>query len=66
MSILLPIVFFVSGLFSIYGGIRMIVAQGNSEALQGARNTILNAVIGLLITVSAAVVINFIGGTLGA
>jgi len=50
----------------IFGGISFITSQGNPEKAAEARNTITYALIGLLIAVSAAVIITFVAKSLGA
>lgn len=65
---ILEILLRLSGLIAIgmvvYGGIRFISSQGESENAKAARNTIINAVIGLAIVLSASVLVNFLGRTL--
>ncbi len=46
----------------VYGGIQFITSQGESEQTAKARNTVINAVIGLVISISAAAVITFVAG----
>jgi hypothetical protein len=46
--------------FLIIGGIRYIVSQGEEEAAEKAKNTILYAIIGLIVIGLSAVVVNFI------
>lgn len=45
----------------IYGGIQYILSQGEPDKAKGARSTILNAIIGLVISMSAVVIVNLIG-----
>ena len=47
----------------IYGGFRYITSAGSQERVQGAKNTILYAVIGLLIVIFAQTIIRFVVGT---
>ena len=47
--------------FVIYGGIQYIISQGEPDKAKGARTTILNAIIGLVITLSAVAIVNVIG-----
>ncbi len=55
----------VSGLaavgFVIYGGFQYILSQGEPEQTKGAKSTILNAFIGLVIAMLATAVVNIIG-----
>lgn len=50
--------------FVIYGGIRYILSQGQPENAANALKTIINAIIGLAIAVSATVVVNLVAGSL--
>jgi hypothetical protein len=52
--------------FIIYGGIRYITSQGEPETTKSARGTIINALIGLAITVAAAATIQFIANSFGS
>lgn len=47
--------------FIIYGGFQYIISQGEPERTKGAKSTILNAVIGLAIAISATAIVNLIG-----
>lgn len=51
----------VALLLIIYSGYRMVVSAGNPEALQGARETITAAIIGLLFIIFAFVILQIIG-----
>ena len=59
----------VAGLLAVvfvtYGGIRFITSQGEPENTKAARGTIINALIGLAITVVAAGTVAFIAKSLG-
>jgi len=44
-----------------WGGFRFITSQGSPETIKEARNTVLYAVIGLVVTVSARAIINAVG-----
>lgn len=50
--------------FVIYGGIQFIISQGEPDKTNSARNTIINALVGLAITLLSAVLVSFIGGRL--
>ncbi|PID30843.1 hypothetical protein CSA80_03710 [Candidatus Saccharibacteria bacterium] len=60
----------ISGLvavaFVITGGIRLSVSQGEPEKTKAARQTIINALIGLVIAIVAASVVSFVGGRLSS
>lgn len=47
--------------FIIWGGIQYITSQGEPEGLSGAKNTITNAIIGLIIAIIAVGLVQFIG-----
>ncbi len=49
--------------FIIIGGFRYLTSQGEPDALKGARTTIINALIGLVITLSATIIVNLIAGS---
>ena len=55
---------FVAGIVAvvaiIIGGLRYILSQGNEKAIEGAKNTILYAVIGLIVAVLAYAIVNFV------
>ena len=59
---------FVAGALSvimiIVGGMRYVVSGGNSTAVTAAKNTILYAIVGLVIALLAFAAINFVLGTL--
>ena len=46
--------------FVIYGGIAYIMSQGNPERIAGARNILVNAVVGLAIAILATTIVSFI------
>ncbi|MGH7158302.1 MAG: pilin [Candidatus Saccharimonadales bacterium] len=52
--------------FVIYGGFQFITSQGEPEASKQARQTIINAIIGLVIALFATVFVAFIGTRLAA
>jgi hypothetical protein len=47
--------------FVIFGGYQYLLSQGEPESTKGAKSTILNAVIGLAIMMSAVAIVNLIG-----
>lgn len=62
IEILLRVGAFVAIGYVIYGGFLYITSQGEPEKAKGAQQTILNAVVGLVITILATGIITFIGG----
>jgi len=61
--VLLQLVFGVLGglalLFVVYGGFKFVASEGEPEKIAKARQTILYAIIGLLIAISAEVIVEF-------
>ena len=47
----------------IWGGIRYVLSAGNSAALTSAKNTIVYAVIGLIVAILAYAIVNFVINT---
>lgn len=54
----------VAVVMTLYGGFTYIMSQGEPEATKNAKNTIINALIGLAIALSATVIVNLIGNNL--
>ncbi len=50
--------------YIIYGGFRYVLSQGEPENTKIAKDSILNAVIGLVIAVLGSAIVRFIGSTL--
>lgn len=55
----------VAVVFVVIGGIKFVTSQGEPEDVKSARNTVLNALIGLVITLIAVPVVVFIGNRFG-
>lgn len=64
VEIILQLVAYGTVVFLIKGGFDYMLSQGDANAMTGAKNTILNAVIGLIISLMAVAVINIIAGVL--
>lgn len=60
---LLRIVALVSIFFFIFGAFKMIASQGSPEGIKSARSTMVNALIGLVISILGAWFIGFMLGT---
>ena len=64
INIALQVAFGLAGLvaviFLIIGGFRYISSQGNPEAVEGAKSTIVNSIIGLVIILASALIINYV------
>jgi ABC-type Fe3+ transport system permease subunit len=65
LDMLLIIGGIVAVVFVIIGGVQYITSQGEPENTKHARGTIINALIGLTITIVAAALVNYLGTTLG-
>jgi hypothetical protein len=63
-NILLFIVGALSVIMLIIGGLRYVVSGGNSTAVTAAKNTVLYAIVGLVISFLAYAAINFVINTL--
>jgi hypothetical protein len=68
LTTILNLIFVVVGalalLFIVIGAFRYIVSGGERTATAAAKNTIMYAAIGLLITISASIIVNFVIGKL--
>lgn len=66
---LINIAFMAAGLvaviYLIVGGYRYITSSGNQEAIEGAKATIFNAIIGLIIIFLSFLIVNYLLGALG-
>jgi hypothetical protein len=51
--------------FVIIGGVRYITAQGDEDAIAAAKNTIIYAIIGIIVIILAAVIVNFFVSQVG-
>lgn len=60
LEILLRIAALAAVVMVIYGGVKFVTSQGESEATAKARGTIINALVGLLLAVMASVFVAFI------
>lgn len=63
---LLRVAGMVAVVFMIIGGFKFITSSGEPEAAAGAKKTITFAIIGLVISLVAVVIVSFVGSTLGA
>jgi len=60
VNILLFIIAAVAVIMLIIGGIRYVVSGGDQQAVTGAKNTILYAVIGIVVAILAYAIVNFV------
>lgn len=65
VSFLLLIAIFASLLYVILGGMEIILAQGEKQQVQNARNKITMAVIGLIVALASFLVVGLIGDLFG-
>jgi len=64
VNILLFIIGAISVIMLIYGGIRYTISAGDSGSVTAAKNTILYAIVGLVIAILAFAIVNFVLGSL--
>ena len=62
INVLLFLIGALSVVMIIYGGFKYVTSAGESSAVASAKNTILYAVIGLVVAVSAFMIVNFVLG----
>lgn len=62
IEIALVSVAYIATFFILYAGFMMIVNSGSSDIVAKSRQTILNAVIGLVISIAAVSIVNLIAG----
>lgn len=62
VNVILYLLAAVSVIMLIVGGFRYIVSQGDSTKVTAAKNTILYAIIGLIIAILAYAIVNFVMG----
>lgn len=65
IEILLQLVGYVAVAFIIYGGFKYLTSQGESSALVSAKNTITQAIVGLVISIVSVLILNFVVGIFG-
>lgn len=59
-NVLLFLIGAISVIMLIVGGIRYVVSGGDSTAVQNAKNTILYAIVGVVVAILAYAVVNFV------
>ena len=64
-NVILLIVGIVSVVMLIYGGLRYILSGGDSKKVTDAKNTIMYALIGLIISILAFAIVNFVINAVG-
>ena len=63
---LLSIAFGLAVLFLIIGGLRFILSGGNEESAEKAKNTVVNALIGIVLIILSYVIVNVVVSALSA
>ena len=63
-NIMLYLIGAIAVIMIIFGGIRYVISGGNSSQVQGAKNTIIYALIGVVVAILAYAAVNFVIGTL--
>lgn len=64
IEILLRLVAVTAVVWMVYGGFQYLISQGEPDRTKAAKDTVLNAIIGLIIAVSASVIVVFVGKSL--
>ena len=59
-NVMLFLIGAVSVIMLIIGGLRYVISNGDSSAVQGAKNTILYAIVGIVVAILAYAVVNFV------
>ncbi len=62
-NVMLFLIGAISVIMLIIGGIRYVVSGGDSTAVQNAKNTILYAIVGVVVAILAYAVVNFVIGS---
>ena len=69
LSLIVNTLIFAIGLVAVMmlviGGFRYVFSQGNEKAVQGAKDTILYAIIGIVVAVLAFAIVNFVISAVG-
>lgn len=60
LDILLRVAGFIAVVMVLYAGVQYVTSNGDPSNAQAAKNTIINAMIGLVITVVASALVNFV------
>lgn len=64
VNIFLILAGLVAAIFLIVGGVQYIISRGDDDAVTRAKNTILYAIIGLVVIGLAAAIVNFVVGAI--
>lgn len=52
----------LSVMMIVWGGLRYVISRGDSKAVEGAKNTILYALVGLIVAIMAYAIVRFVVG----
>lgn len=63
IEILLRVAAIIAVIFIIYAGFSYVTSQGDPESTARAKSTLVNALVGLAIAVTAAAIVSFIAGS---
>jgi hypothetical protein len=64
VDILLRLAGIIAVAFTIYGGVQYVMSEGDPEKAKKGRESVFNALIGLVVVLISTAAVNFIGGTL--
>lgn len=62
INTMLFLVGMLSVVMLIYGGLRYVISRGDSKAVEAAKNTILYAIVGLIVAILAYAIVRFVVG----
>lgn len=60
VNIMLYIIGILSVIMLIFGGMKYVLSRGESKAVESAKNTILYAIVGLIVAVLSYAIVNFV------
>jgi len=66
INLLLFIVGILAIIMLIYGGIRYVISGGNNERVKDAKNTILYAIVGLIVAILGYAIVNWVVANVGS
>lgn len=64
LDMMLQLIGYIAVGFIIWGGFQFMLSDGNPDKAAGARKTIINASVGLLIALASVAIVNFVAGSL--
>ena len=60
LSVVFAVVGIVAVIVIVVGGVNYIISQGDASKIQKAKNTILYGIVGLIVTLAAFAIVNFV------